>query len=386
MVVPSPALTDSICGRLGWATCDIWEVSDDQALNNGGGGYGPLAHIIPSEHLNSFTSTSTFTAAGSSGLHVAIIIVDTAVLSPYGRKAGQGGGGAAGGTSGIPPLPVTYQALGLQTGYNCVYLRHEGGADETGWTAFVSRAVLTTANPCPPPQAGARTLSVVSTQHPFFTASDDYPAVTRWQEGSQGGTMWLPQFGLKCGNRWCIVMPNVDTLPNPQIVEVPGGLNSTTARPYRAWLVRGWSDVQHLGESPITPGGGPQPRFNPAGLHSAMVPDSGLGSYTTATFSAGRWIHVATLWLNQEPGAMSKYRTKWKLKQGKNEIFLQTDATKPGGWTGILVAGPDTVLLDVERMDHGTHFIPGVARFRWDFSDEQGWIRCDVGCCKVSPH
>jgi hypothetical protein len=346
-------------------------VSDDQALHNGSGGYGPLTHIIPSPAIATRTTVASYPPGG---VLVALVIVDT---TPIGLRHVVGGGMGGG------PLPPTYNALNLQRGHNCLYLSHDGPDEATGWAAYVT-PTLNSSNPCPDSHGTATALTVEAIQHPLFTLPEDYPPVARFHEGTRGLQRFVPQMGVKCANRWCIVTAGSIVLPQPQTDIVPGGLTSVTARPWRNVLIRGWNDVQHLGEAAITAGGAALPKFGVVGFHAAFVADTGLGNYDTAKFSSGPWIHVGQIWMPSAPLPVSKYHTKWKLKQGPNELYLKANSTG-SSWTGILVAGPDTVKMTVTRDPHLNFVIPGVVRFRWDFTDEQGWVRCDVGCCKVAP-
>jgi len=79
------------------------------------------------------------------------------------------------------------------------------------------------------------------------------------------------------------------------------------------------------------------------------------------------------------------------LKQGHNYIFLSHDQTKGknDGWTGIvsenLTLRPGKFWdLKVVRMDHAPLHVLGTARLAWSETDEDGWVRCEEGCCYLS--
>src|SRR5881392_2637712 len=115
-----PTRLANFCTRLNWATCRIWEFTDDQRLNTGADSYGPYSFIVPAEDLVSRTG---FIQPG--GVLVAGVLVDT--------------------TGTQASLPQTYQKLNLNPGMNCVYLQQNAGP----WTAFVTPETPTGPTPCP---------------------------------------------------------------------------------------------------------------------------------------------------------------------------------------------------------------------------------------------
>jgi hypothetical protein len=102
-------------------------------------------------------------------------------------------------------------------------------------------------------------------------------------------------------------------------------------------------------------------------------------------------ILVADIYLTTPPPPGSKYATKWHMAKGDNYIFLKHDpaATRDVGWSGFLrhslihVPG-DQFDLDVMRHDHSPLHVVGTARLAWSPTDEDGWVRCDEGCCYIS--
>jgi hypothetical protein len=390
--------TDTIMAKLGWSHYRIWEYNDEQRLNNGNGVYGPIAHIFASDALGGMT-LNTFNAAASMGKLVGILFINpqlgSALRYPLGRQiaatipaAALGGPisptqvAAAATALGLPQLPTTYSQLSLSWGYNCVYLRHNGQGQKENWKAYVVPARIS-GHPCPAAHATAPEIPVIAAQFAGFTAHADYPAVARFHEGTQGQMPNMPLFGLKCARAWCFVMPGAgaDTLPRFFANARPTAVN---------WQVPGWQDFQHLANWNPNP---PSPHLDPDwGFHAAIVADRSLGQYTLATFKAAgqrnRWIHVATIHVDDTPPPATKYHTKWRLKSGNSEMYLRWET---GGWNGILIVGntgtaADTVPLSVFRKDHSPHDVPGTAKWRWVEKDEEVWVRCSQGCCKVVPN
>lgn len=402
MAIHGPAMyggvaTDSIMSKLGWLNYQIWEFNDEQRLNNGSNGYGPIAFIYASDALDGMT-LATFNAAGSGGALVGLLLIQpnlksdapTRVASLFPVRRIERTGVAitpqavikAAAALNIPALPQTYRKLGASMGYNCIYLAHTGSDPMAQWLGYVVPTRIS-GNPCPDAHVPVAPVPVKPARFGNFTDHKDYPPVARFHEGSLPGTgMRVPLFGLKCAAAWCYflpAMPGADTLPRP----FANPRNEVT------YQVPGWQDFQHLAKRKA--GGGPNDLIPDWGFSGAIVADPLLGIRTLGDYSsagtANSWIHVATIHTEGPPPTDTKYHTRWRLQAGANEMYLRLET---GGWNGILIVGntgtaADTVPLSVYRTDHSPRHVPGTVRWRWVDQDEEVWVRCEEGCCKVAP-
>jgi hypothetical protein len=248
------------------------------------------------------------------------------------------------------------------------------------WSAYVVPIALY-GNPCPRSHVAVPPIKVQAAHHGGLTDTADYPPVARFHEGVAPNAPNTPLFGLKCANYWCYVLPaGVDTVPR----------TFANAHPtQRTWQVPGWQDFQHLGR--LGPDGSALGIVPDWGFRAAVVADRTLGRRTLAEFKAAgqrnRWIHVATIHLDSAPPEGTKYQKEWRFRPGDNELYLRWE---PGGWNGIMIVGntgtpQDTVSMRVYRQDHHPHKVPGTAKWRWVDQDEEVWVRCEEGCCRVAP-
>jgi hypothetical protein len=250
------------------------------------------------------------------------------------------------------------------------------------WKAYVVPARIS-GNPCPTTHAHVPDIPVKAAQYPGFTTPAHYPAVARFHEGKRRDLQNVPLFGLKCARAWCFVMPGAaeaDTLPR---LFANSHLTSVN------WQVPGWQDFQHLARP--NPAGPPGELVWDRKFAPSIIADRSLGQYTLSTFriagQRNRWVHVATIHVDEEPPSGTKYQTRWRLKPGDSEMYIRWETE---GWNGILIVGNsgaalDTVALSVFRKDHSPHDVPGTAKWRWVEKDEEVWVRCSQGCCKVAP-
>ena len=115
VITPGFLLTPDVqtfCTRLAFTTCDIPEYTDDQRfMGQTPQTYGPIAYIAPTPNLDTYTSDTDF--QGTSAKLVAFVKVGTGVL------------------------PATYTDLRLTTGFQCLYLRHDG----TSFAAYMTPPV-----------------------------------------------------------------------------------------------------------------------------------------------------------------------------------------------------------------------------------------------------
>lgn len=122
-------------------------------------------------------------------------------------------------------------------------------------------------------------------------------------------------------------------------------------------------------------------------MEASVVADARLHSYNTNGWPSG-FVRVATIRHFLPPS--DKYQTEWKLKRGFNDILMKK---LPNGefaaqlWHIVTFGGVDIPIfsrtLHVTRVDHGRP-IPATVRFLWSPRDEDVWVACDDGCCKIS--
>ena len=342
------ALAADFCLRQGWTTpCRVHEYPDDQRLNDGNDQYGPEVKTYPALNLGTRSHQADFQGVGAP---VAAIMVDTGTLPP------------------------TYTRLNLVTGMNCLYLRYFPGPNQQfgQYDGYVFRAE-TNGTPCPDRVSGnAQPLRVRAVKSKAFPAHTDVPAVFRFREGHIAGEP-QPLFGIKCADRWCILGPSqADTN-----TVAHHGKNQGK----RSWAVHGWSDAQRLAVMNSATG---QLQYGPeasiiAGPGAALV---GLAKFDTL-------VHAATVWFRGNPG-QTEYKTKWGFNMNENQIWIKKTTT---GFTGEVrsIGGSCgggqncTTPVTVIRFPHG-QYPPAVARWMWNPNDEGAWVRCDDGCCKISPN
>jgi hypothetical protein len=369
-LVPSaaPQAPDSMIGysvvapamaRLQQTNWMIWEYSDEQALNDGTGEYGPVAHVFPLDQLGTM-GMGKFNVAKTASPLVGLIFVDN--LLPN-----------------TTSLPTTYLNLHLSVGMNCLYVRHETAAPAgTKWHAYVLPAQPGDV-PCAHVQPGTPELVVKASQaggvgrgRGGFTHQVDYPAVARFHEGTDGvkGHSPVPTLGIKCYDRWCMILPTgIDSLPLS---------HAGVHKGERAWHVRGWHDEQHLAEPDAA--GKLHPNWN---FVASVVPDSQLGKWKVADYVHERL--VARIHIEPNQAASSKYMRRKHLTEGDNLIYIQTRDATGKTWFGRLVnsKAQSYALTSVIRTDHAGHPVPPTARFKWTLTDEDEWVGCDTGCCYI---
>lgn len=303
----------------------------------------------------------------------------------------------------------TYPPLGIQPGFNCLFLfRDDGvwGAKMVSWGPVDPDC----ADRDPESQAAGTTLQVLPSTGAF--TDPDYPPVARWDR-AKGGTHYI---GIKCGPAWCEVgqpgfVPSMPyTIPQPSF-DLVSGLPATLIEMKRVTGVKGWYDAQELAS--VASGWA-----RPSGVHGVLIPHPVLDRLNSVAGFKNRWIHVAD-------AVLLDGDYKWTLRKGVNKIYLchgspASDGcnvdlavvpTPPGiplsscppgpdpdgfpWWMMVASAAGTREVRCVKRVDHkaelaqyiATHpnqvdiQIPGAARWRWMVDDESGWIRCPTGCC-----
>lgn len=334
------------CAALGWLqVCQTPEYTDDQNLMaDKPYEYGPHAKIAPSPTLASHDEDADFPTTRAA-LVAFVHVAATATL------------------------PQTYQNLRLNTGFTCVYLRQRAGV----FTAFLVKSTGSCAPDADTLPASA--LRVLPAPLPrSFSSASDIPPVARFHEGISGGTRGVPLLGMRCGIRWCMIMPvgQSDTLPLPHQGE---------RADLRTWAVHGWHDVQTLASANSAGGLVRGPHVG------AVIAEEKLEAMNAAGFAADKFARAATVRFWDDP--TGRYKDVWHFRRGNNDVWLKKTAS---GWQGqVRNTGKFLGIIPiyyryevpVTRYLH-TQLIPATARFLWSKTDEDLWVACELGCCKVS--
>lgn len=325
----------------------IPEYHDDQRFSMGSAGnplhLGPLAHTLASPQLGAITSHAGFDAGW---VNVALVDVEDPVT----------------------PMPAPYRALGLMISRSCMYLRHDHGGAAPTFVGLMVTAPSSGVCPTTPDRARGQLLGV--TEEAPVAGEAEYPPVTRFVEWGSGQTA----VGVRCGDHWC----NVGARDVPRPAHAAVGALSASSR----GVVKGWFDDQLLAVRSSTAPHGLQ-----RAARASVIPDPGLGDVTIARFLEG-YQRVATAYF---PSAPPKKYERAGFGQGSTSIELRaTRAQTAAGadtliWTARLTNGRSSVIRKVFRTDH-SHWLssmPATARWRWNARDEDLWVACAVGCCRV---
>ena len=352
MFLPPGHRMRSVLENLNWQQDESPLYTDDQRFLTETGDYGPHAGIYPSPSLKTL-SLAQMRPSGSAGTLVAIVDV---TMDP-----------------GATTLPGTYTDLHLSPGTNCIYLR---ASEPMIGYVIPARA---SAPHCDSTATAPRSLRVVRVQ----SGSDSIPAVGRFHEGvndARAIKQGAPYFGTKCADGWCYFLgENVAPLDPPQLSDG----NSS-----HVYTKMGWGDAQHLSIKAANPIG-----LRRSTQHAFVVPAENLGRLGEAEFRQG-WQLVATVKF-VSGGPKAKYSDNWHFEPTtENKIYVRID-TATNKWESVIerrtyifpwlpLPWIRSWYRTIDREDHEGMDIPGIARFRWDKDDEDLWVRCDDGCCKIS--
>jgi hypothetical protein len=317
--------------------------------------FGPITSVSPAQDLLSI-GDDEFDQPSGPGIHVAVVSVK--------------------GDPDPDTIP-SYTDLKLRTaGDYCITIRGKN----MSWTGYVLPLVD---GRCVFDEGSAADREVQVRAHPRgpFTNRLDYPGAVRWDEGEveavdtdgKKRAALQPTIGVRCGIRWCEIGPRdfrtrpVELATHPKI-------------PQRKWArVRGWNDQQWLA-MPEGITGQLVPRYR-----AVIVPHQDLETYDLDKFRKA-WQPVAYVLLQGPPESSSKYGKAGLGPDVKTLSLKAEDGKTPAGkdttfWFA-LIEGSATQ-YNVDRADHAGDVIPSVTRWAWDEADEDMWIPCDDGCCRV---
>jgi hypothetical protein len=326
--------------------CDyrVYEYHDEQRLSNGGTDYGPIAKVYAFTAAASIDDRTVF----NSWVNVAIITVDAGTV------------------------PGPYNALHLQTGMNCMFLKYPatGGG---GWSGMIT-----------PVDASGMCSNTSGAQIPVQFQKPDpdpshYPHVARFVEGVGR----VPFIGVKCADAWCIVGPGSQAM-----LKAPSfnGLSGVGTSPQ--WNISGWFDDQTVGNLAAAGNFGILPS-----VPLSVVPKEDLGLKDVTAFT-NDWVDVATIIVPPTLVLPAKYagmNPGYGLLPGTNTLSIHRQLESGAMvWRARMSnparAGYYQLPHQVTWTDHSTEtsVVPATARWRWNDLDEEVWVRCDIGCCRVT--
>lgn len=349
----------SVCARAKSETCANPIFTDDQGLMDNSGQPGPHAYVAPADGLKMLRNAAAFTDL----TYVGFVWIKPDEI--------------VGGT-----LPDNYLNLLLnptRDGVTCMYLRWNG-------KVFDAYMVAAAAVPCPdkPDVTDSQKLEVRAAPNPPNWASgseedqaDRIPPVARFHEGNKHGVKGIPLIGIRCGGKWCMLLPRDHDVP--ATVDTANLAHKGYKKNGKTWEVHGWHDVQHLSEPTTAPR-----KFTFTNHDASIVATESLGSYDW-TVPVPR--HAATIHFPNDP--TGSYAGLWHYLKGDNDLYVWKDAA--GKWQGYIQneKGPwyhkttYIISVNVDQVHKGTN-PPATARFRWSNQDEDVWVECETGCCYVS--
>lgn len=303
-----------------------------------------------------------------------------------------------------------YGPLGIQPGFNCLYLSAVGE-----WRATV--LPVTDAEECMqhrnPADLRGTSLEVRRTRVKAI-GDGDYPPVARWDWDPARAEQYI---GVKCGIAWCEIGANGFQTSQAHTRQIqrttdatsPLGLlwlklfKSSLLRQQRVWRVKGWYDEQHLA---IPDASG---KIRPGAARGTVVPHPDLSTYRNEKAFSGTWKVVAYFLIDQPSLAYQgkllltpqrEARTTLALCKGTANACGVTNPPPPrtqeewwGGWLkdswwGKVASSDGQVLYRrVVRRKHPEEVrgrVPATARWRWHPFDEEIWVYCPQGCCEAT--
>jgi hypothetical protein len=357
--------------------------SQAAGANQSGLAFGPLVAIWAADSLASRFGVRSEPIAGGQGWSAA---------EPVALIYNWEGGGA-------------YDPLGINPGFSCLYLSHDGSRPRNWKAALVSLGGKHA--PCdralPPEAVGGQTLQVRPMPPQQGVLPDSIPPVARWDWDFERHQQYI---GIRCGGQWCEIGREsfVSSLGAGSFGMTPAAMSAmaepipgiapedsprgTKEEDIRVVSVKGWYDQQQLD---LRDANGKPLLTNIVGT---VFPHPALGR---APFRMGEWTPVAYAYVTDD------YAGKVPLRKGWNRIYLCNDLagecradapascpTDPGPpavkwWTRIVSDGAPAKDYCIHRRTHGGMAIPAAAaRWNWNEMDVKTWTQCGAACCTVN--
>jgi hypothetical protein len=300
----------------------------------------------------------------------------------------------------------TYAPLGIEPGFNCLYMFKESGRLRARMIPVASRdsaCVQRITNPIAVTE-GKELVVLSDPSNPMDGAADrDFPSVARWDWDAQNMKQYI---GIKCDvANWCAVgdsdlVPSAQQAESPPADPIPNEAPSQ-AEQGRVFRIKGWYDSQRL----AVLGQDGKPR--PGRIWGRIFPHPMLGKHNARSSFRYPWVHVATVLVNGSYSGRAVH-----FRKGWNKIYLCTGSAEECHVTGLVqcadhgtgvwwakIVPPKpwywpfskAYYRCVYQRDHSAqalaenYTIPAAARWRWLADDETTWERCTEGCCETRP-
>ncbi|MGH7469384.1 MAG: hypothetical protein ACRENP_15645 [Longimicrobiales bacterium] len=273
---------------------------------------------------------------------------------------------------------ATYDPLGLQPGYSCLYLEWSG----TTWSAWITSQGKK--DDCPLFYDGTsaqHVLEVVPLPNENGIGPGDIPSVARWDWDASRNEQYI---GIRCGSRWCEIGKQGFT--SSPALAVPPDIRPDERR---LFLVKGWYDQQYLAEQ--APDG---INLRPSQTMGTIVPiHAPPGGYTKEQWEAG--VDVARIYVTNDayseklnlttalPGSATPNLVRIikprdvdfnENKQSELPAILASASSEER--QGKVIRRPASAFLP-----NSTLIAPRTTRWRWMKEDEGWWTECDRFCC-----
>jgi hypothetical protein len=269
-------------------------------------------------------------------------------------------------------LSPNYQALHLDWGMNCLWLRSIAG---NNYEAYISQPAPDSAcrsNPMPQLH-GPLEVRRSPLPNPYFVR--DHAPAARFTDDTRQN----PLLGVPCFDGWCdIGPPGFSPRPTPGYLTTrppyygPGESNSR-----RETRIKGWYDEQYLEIDSTRWGRG----WVATNVRAAIVPRPRI--HDAPPELVGQWRHVADVYLNQDPPGGTKYAGALFAGWNKIELMLESVGPPRKYLYRYTSSGGTYEVYDVVAEGHQDAPVPGTTRWRYSMFDSGTWVPCgENSCCQ----